>query len=113
GWGARSGAGSSDVSFLRAGDRVGELDLVQARIEPAPFNQLAVTAALHHPALLHDMDEVRIRHRGEAMRDDDRRAPAGQLLQGRLDGLLGLAVESGRRLVEQDDWRVFQESPGE
>ena len=42
-------------------------------------------------------------HGREAVRDDDRRAALGELAEALEDGVLGLGVERGGRLVEHED----------
>eukprot|EP00959_Pyramimonas_sp_CCMP1952_P126669 2649215-Pyramimonas_sp.AAC.2 len=64
---------------------------------------------LLHSALLHNHNLVGVAHGGEAVRDDDGRAPARleQVVQRRLHNALALVVQRGRGLVQQQDRRVL------
>ena len=63
--------------------------------------QLVVGPLLNHPALVEDVDAIRILHRGEAVRDDDDRHLPLQRVDAVLDVLLRGGVQVARRLVEQ------------
>ena len=65
-------------------------------------------AVFAHALLIDDGDVVRAADRGEPVRHNDRRAPAAELFERRLNGGLGHAVERARRLVEHEDRRIFQ-----
>ena len=64
-------------------------------------------AAFHDVAVFHDEDHVGIADRGEAVRDDETRAPFGELVHRRLDQFLGARVDRTRRLVEDQDRRIL------
>ena len=65
-------------------------------------------AALHHATVLQDDDEIRPPQRAQPVRHDEGRA-AGDGPVKRLENLvLGLAVNGGRRIVEQHDGRLQQ-----
>src|SRR5690606_29395133 len=102
-----------DVLALWPGDRVRKLDLVEAGVEAAALDQLAVPAAFDHPALVHYVNDVRVGYRSQPMGDHDRRSAASQLLQGHLDGLLRFAVERRSGLIEENDRSVLQEGAGQ
>lgn len=71
--------------------------------------QLCVRASLDDRALLEHDDLVGVDDGREAMRDDERRAALGDLVQGRLNAMLGLGVERRRGLVEHHDGRVLED----
>jgi hypothetical protein len=72
-----------------------------------------VRAALHHPALLQHEDLVGRADGAEAVRDDERRAPAAQPRERLLDERLALRVERAGGLVEDEDARVGQQRAGD
>ena len=51
-------------------------------------------------------------HRGEPVRDHERRAPLHQLLERRLHIGLGFRVQVRRRLIEDEDARALQDRAG-
>ena len=63
------------------------------------------------PVVEHDhlVDHV---ERGQAVGDDERRAPLHQLGDRHADVLLRLRIDAGRRLVENDEVRVAQPDAG-
>ena len=66
-------------------------------------------AALDDAALIQHQNLVRADHGGEAVRDHQRRAPARDFVEARLDFALGLGVERRGRLVEHQDARPFED----
>ena len=82
-------------------------------VAAAEREQLLVGAALGDPAAIEDHDLVRVAHRGEAVRDDDRRAALGEVLERFAHGALGLHVEGRRGLVEHEHGRVAQDRAGD
>src|ERR1035437_7919522 len=68
-----------------------------------------VRAALGDEAAFDDENLVRPPDGGEPVRDDERRAPLHQKRQAFLDERLGLRVEAGRGLVENEDARVRED----
>jgi len=83
-----------------------ELGVVEARVGPIPGEKLVVRAPLHHVALLEDEDDVGAADGREAMRDDEARTTAHELVHGALDELLRAGVDIGRGLVEDEDGLV-------
>jgi len=69
-------------------------------------HQRLVRALFGQFAVLHDEDDVRVADRAETMGDDDGCSTLHQPAQGLHDGLLRDGVETGRRLVENQDRRV-------
>jgi len=61
-----------------------------------------VGAALGDAPLLEYHDLIGMTHRGDAMRDHDRRARAHQVLELPQDGLFGVGVHAGETVVEQE-----------
>ena len=49
----------------------------------------------------------------QPVRDDQSSAVAQRLVEGALEGLLGLAVEVSRRLVEDDEPGALEQQPGD
>ena len=72
-------------------------------------DKLGMVAALDDAAAINDEDAVGIGDGGEAMRDDQRRAPGRKLGQRLLDRPLRLRIQRRGRLVEDQDRRVLQE----
>ena len=67
-------------------------------------------AAVHDLAVVEHEDHVGVLHRGDALRDDDFRR-VGDLLRERLaDQRVGARVDGARRVVENQDLRLFQQS---
>ena len=62
-------------------------------------------------SLQHD-DAIKIAQRRQAVSNRDDRAMAHQSVERLTHGLLGFRVECGCRLIEQQDRRVLEESPG-
>src|SRR6202045_2440288 len=82
------------------------LQATQARITAAGSNQLVVGAILDKPAAVDGDDAVGHAHGGEPVRDDEHRAPFGDLAHVLLNDALALVVERARCLVEDQDARV-------
>src|SRR5690606_23321539 len=71
-------------------------------IAAAPLEQLAVAADLCELAVVDDRDPVGPHGGGQPVRDDDRRTPLEQDVQGGLDFGLRLQVEAGGGFVEDE-----------
>src|SRR6187402_1863241 len=56
----------------------------QPRVHADGGDQLGMPAALHDPPRLDHVDDIRVDHRRQAVRDGDRRAPACGLVERRL-----------------------------
>src|SRR5690606_30499378 len=82
------------------------LALVQAAVQSAVAQQLGVRPGLDDATVVEDEDPVRALDRRQTVRDDERRATTAERTQAVADERLALAVEAGRRLVEQQDARV-------
>src|SRR5207302_8208910 len=73
--------------------------------------ELLVGALLDDAAAIEDQDPVGVRHRGQAMRDDD---PGGVQVAGALrDDLLGRIVQRARGLVEEHHPGPGHQRPGD
>src|SRR5687768_17098303 len=98
---------SRRIGFLLALDRRHEL--LPAQQPPVPTtrrHQLVVTALLDDAPLVEDDDPVRVADRADAMRRDDRGAAAERGAQRAQDRGLGVRVDGGERIVEEDDVRA-------
>ena len=77
----------------------------QAGVFASRFHQLGVRAALDDAPLVEDQNFVRVHHRGEPVRDDERCSALGNSLELRLNGFFGARIERRSGLVEdQDTW---------
>jgi hypothetical protein len=72
-----------------------------------------VGALLHQMSVLEHDDATRLADRGEAVGDHDRGAPGEQTAQPGFDSALGVQVDVGGRLVQNQDARVGDQSAGE
>lgn len=83
---------------------LGELLGDHGRVNPGRMvgQQVFVVSPFEDPALVDDADAIGVDDRRQPVRDHDDRRSAGfdEILQGRLDGLLGRLVEGRRRLVQ-------------
>ncbi len=70
-------------------------------------------AMLDDPAIVKHVNHVRFLNRTQAVRDRDGRSPLRRRVEGRLHDLFGFAVERGRRFVEEENFRVAEESAGD
>src|SRR6202034_246322 len=64
-------------------------------------------------AVIHDDDPIGLQHRGEPMRDDERRASLHEPLERLLHQQLRFRVERARGLVEEEDGRILENCAGE
>ena len=85
------------------------LHSVERRIAPAPANQFVVSAILDEAAMVERQDAVGEANRGQAVGDDENRAPCGDLRHVLLDDPLAFIVERARRFVKDQDPRLAQE----
>src|SRR5215813_1691782 len=103
-WSALGGAGH--------GRRL-ELQMVEPRIDGSGTEQSVVTAHLDDLSLLHHHDHVGVANRRQSVSNDDGGAAARQLTEGPHDGIFGLRVQGARRLVHDENRRIFQERASE
>ena len=79
---------------------------VEARVHAALRDELLVRPHLDDAPLVEDDDAVGRADGRQAVRDDDRRAPAHDLLERALEARLGVRVDARGRLVEHEQRRV-------
>src|SRR4051812_4257506 len=87
--------------------------LVQTPVGAAQREKLVMGALLDDPAVLEHDDLARALDRREAVGDDDRGAAGQEAAQAGLDPRLGVDVDVGGRLVQDEDARVGDERAGE
>lgn len=81
-------------------------------VMPFGCEQLGVGAELGDAATVHDDDPVALPQRAEAVGDDQCGAAVHRLLHRGQDFVLGVRVDGGRGVVEQQDRRIEQHRPG-
>ena len=86
---------------------------MEGGVEPAGGEELGVRALLDHAAVVEHEDQVGVADGGEPVRDHERRTPLEGRVERLLDRGLGLAVEVGGRLVEDDDRGCLEQQPGD
>ena len=109
------------VEIRVVGDRRGRVDALrvlartgkQHAVQAAPPPQLGVRSGVDHRTRIDDDDAIRESQRGPAVRDEDRRAPAGDAAQGRVDLLFDPSVDRRRCVVEQQDAGIGEQRPRE
>src|SRR5258708_3910325 len=74
--------------------------------------QLAAGTVFANATVLQNDDVVRVLHGAEPVRDEYARTVDQQTVYGALDQLLGGVVQTRRRLVQNDQSRIFQEDAG-
>ena len=80
----------------------GVVHVVQVGVEAVAVEELIVRALLDQLALTEHDNLVGPANGREAVRDDDSRPALEEAPQGKLDLRLGVAVDVGRRLVEDE-----------
>src|SRR3546814_3951449 len=91
---------SSDVCSSDLG--VSEPALVEAGVHAAGGDELVVAAALHDASRVHDDHQIGVLSGGEPVGDAHDRAARGEPVEGAGEDLLGLGVDRGGRLVEDE-----------
>src|SRR5437763_607242 len=84
---------------------------VELRVAASARDELGAFALLQNRAVAEDDNLIHAMHGRDAVRDDERRAPAHEFRQRGHDRGFGRRIERARRLVENQDWRIFQECP--
>ena len=110
---AASGAIGRACGVTSRGRILGELLVVEPRVDPSLGDQFGMRATLDDPATLVDEDPVGAQDRGQSVGDGDRRAALHQALEGGLDEPFRDGVERRGRLVEDQDPRVLEQDPGD
>lgn len=72
-------------------------------------HELGMVSLLDDAPVVKDNNGVGIGNSGEAMGDDDGRAPTQDLAEGGLEEAFGLGIKSGRCLVEDEEVGVEEE----
>ena len=90
-----------------------ELFAVQVVVIAAPFEEVQVLALLHDFAVPDHQDEVCFPDGAEAVGDEEGGAVPEKMVDGGLDQLLGLGVDGGGGLVQDENSGVGQHRPGE
>src|SRR5262249_43073943 len=84
----------------------------QVAVDALTLHQDLRWPVLADPSRLQDDDSIEIAQGGEPMRDCDDRPPPHQTVECLTYRLLGFAVERRGRFIEQKNWRILEESPG-
>src|SRR5215469_6133164 len=92
--------------------RSSELQRVEARVQPTAVDQFFVLATFDDSPILYHKDDVGFSDRREAMGDNDRRLALDEPVDGLKDQLLGGGVESGGRLVHDQDRGIADHGAG-
>src|SRR5690348_10982593 len=85
------------------------LHVVQVGVDAVARDQFGVRPLLGDASVGQHDDALRVADGRESVGDDQHRAVVSQRLQRILHRLLAFVVQRARRLVEDDDRRVFQE----
>jgi len=78
------------------------LQSVERRVTPSPLNQFVVSAILDKAPMIKSEDAVGEANRGQAVGDDENRAPCHDLLHILLDDTFAFVVERACRLIENE-----------
>ena len=84
---------------------------MQVPVHLAPPQKLLVGAQIGDAAGLHHHDPIGQGQRGQPVRDEHRRAVAGELFEHFVNQLLALEVDLAGGLVEDQNGRVAQDGP--
>ena len=97
----------------RASPVARSLQFEHLRVAARERHQLVVTSLLRDAAVLQDHDAIGHAHGREAVRNQQRHLPAGQLGEALEHFVLGPGVERSRRLIENQQLRVAQIGAGQ
>lgn len=78
-----------------------------------PRHQFAVGALFDDQPVVDEAYDVGVLDRAQTVRDDEARAPDEQMVEARLERLLGLRVDVARRFVEDEDARIGEQDARE
>src|SRR5437016_791911 len=87
------------------------LHVEEGRVTPIEGQEIVMGATLNDAAILHNKDAICQAHRTEAVTDKDGSLARGQFAEMLEDLVLGLGIERGGRLVEDQDTRIPHKSP--
>src|SRR5213596_2282380 len=110
--GVPAGAGSSLASpgsSEQIGRRLPEVELVQAPVPAAPGHHLGVRAAVDDATFLQQQHEICVRDRGQVVCDHETGLAGHQAIECLAHGRLAFHVETGHRLVQNQDRGVANE----
>src|SRR5512144_1210092 len=82
---------------------------MEAMIMASAREQRTMGPVLHHAAAVEHEDLIGMRDRRQPMRDDEHRSASEQSVDRLLDETLGLRVERGGRLIENEDRRIDEQ----
>jgi hypothetical protein len=82
--------------------------LIQIRVIPAQRQQFIVRAAFDDPPFAQHDDLIRVFHRGNAVRNQYRRALAHHVPQAAQNALFGIGIDARKRVVQYQDLRLPQ-----
>ncbi len=88
------------------------LELVELPVKAALGQQLLVRAHLAQLALVHDQDGIGALHGGEAVGDQHAGAAFDHALQCAANAQLGVGIDAGGGLVEDEDARIVGQRAG-
>ena len=71
--------------------------------------QLLVRAMLHHLPAVEHINTMRMPHGAQSVGNDKTRPPLHQAVERLLNLPLGFGIDAGRRFIEQENRRVFQQ----
>ncbi len=86
---------------------------MEAGVAAIAGDELLMLAIFDDDAILDRDDAVGAADRRKAMRDDDNGAALNDVAHVRLDDALGLVIEGGRRLIEDQDARIADKGAGD
>ena len=81
----------------------------QLTVKRAAIEQGRVWRNVEDLALIHDQDLVAVGQRGEPVRDDDHRPPAGDTQEIGTDDRLALRIQGAGRFIEDEDARIVDQ----
>ena len=84
--------------------------IIEALVERLARVKFLVCPARSNLACVEYQNTIRVLDRTEAVSDDQHGAAFGESLECGLDRVLTLRIECRGRLIEDNDWRVFEES---
>ena len=84
-----------------------ELGFVEAAVKRAGEQQIIVLAHTHNAAVLHHHDLVRLHDGGQPVSNGNDGAALHHGIKGLLHVFLGLGIQLGGGLIQNEDGRVF------
>ena len=87
------------------------LDRPQASVEAAFFDKLLVLSHFQNSARLNHGDCICFANGRKPVRHNNARSTCQQMIEGELDLFFRCGIDTGGRLIQHQDWRIFQKSP--